>query len=368
KSGVTTVTATKDGVTSGNSTTVTVTAAVIDSIQVTPPLVNIAKGQTQQLTATAMYSDGNSSDISDSVTWTPADPATATVTPAGVLTGVKSGVTTVTATKDGVTSGNSTTVTVTDAVIDSIQVTSFSPFPITLVRDENGDGENSHVMVRAIATYNDNSTSDITGSVTWTSSDRHIFLPSSSRSGLLVGISKGSAKLTASKDGVTSNTVDVNVCNSLGEACIDFFPIMDDGVGRLYTSSPSVAYLGSIGGSPTNGNIDEYFFNPDIYDPGPFSLPVYLFNWTNANKLCDTYNLRNIGGRTNWRLPTKNELVSLAIKGNFTLWGWPRNTDYWSISRVGDYEPAVYYKQDLEGDLHSDAMSSGNYVSCVSNF
>ncbi|MDE1291271.1 Ig-like domain-containing protein, partial [Vibrio aestuarianus] len=83
--GNTTLTATKDGVTS-NTVNVNVSAAVITSIQVTPSPVNVAKGQTQQLTATAIFSDGTSSDISSSVTWAPVDTATATVSSTGLLT------------------------------------------------------------------------------------------------------------------------------------------------------------------------------------------------------------------------------------------------------------------------------------------
>ncbi|HFQ5085522.1 TPA: Ig-like domain-containing protein, partial [Vibrio vulnificus] len=101
--GNTTVTATKDGITS-NMVDVNVSAAVITSIQVTPSPVNVAKGQTQQLTATAIFSDATSSDISSSVTWTPVDTATATVSSTGLLSGVQVGNTTLTATKDGITS------------------------------------------------------------------------------------------------------------------------------------------------------------------------------------------------------------------------------------------------------------------------
>ncbi|CAH8190032.1 conserved hypothetical protein [Vibrio aestuarianus] len=80
--GSTTVTATKDDITS-NTVNVEVTAAVITAIQVTPATVNVAKGQTQQLTADATYSDGTSSEVSSSVTWMPDDPNTATVTSGG---------------------------------------------------------------------------------------------------------------------------------------------------------------------------------------------------------------------------------------------------------------------------------------------
>ncbi|WP_417884334.1 Ig-like domain-containing protein, partial [Vibrio rumoiensis] len=125
------VTATKDGITS-NTVNVTVSDAVIESIQVTPSPVNIAKGQTQQLVATATYSDGTSSNISSSVAWTMDDPATATVTPAGLLSGVAEGGTTLTASEGGKTS-NTVNVTVTDAVIESIQVT---PSPVNIAKGQ----------------------------------------------------------------------------------------------------------------------------------------------------------------------------------------------------------------------------------------
>ncbi|EGR5448647.1 hypothetical protein COR24_19500, partial [Vibrio cholerae] len=97
-------------------------------IQVTPSPVNVAKGQTQQLVATATYSDMTSSDISSSVTWAPAHTNTATVSPSGVLSGVEVGSTTLTATKDGVTS-NTVSVVVSAAVITAIQVT---PSPVNV--------------------------------------------------------------------------------------------------------------------------------------------------------------------------------------------------------------------------------------------
>ncbi|MBD1574854.1 hypothetical protein HC725_16640, partial [Vibrio sp. S17_S38] len=70
-----------------------------------------------------------------------------------------------------------------------------------------------------------------------------------SSAGLLSAVEVGNTTLTATKDGVTSNTVNVNVCSSLASTCIDIF---DTGSGKLFTNSPSVAYLDSIGGSATN--------------------------------------------------------------------------------------------------------------------
>ncbi|WP_413796303.1 Ig-like domain-containing protein, partial [Aeromonas dhakensis] len=80
-------TASKDGITS-NTVAVHVTDATITAIQVTPANVTVAKGQEQQLTAMAFYSDSTAVDVSHDVAWLPADSSSATVTPEGVLTGV----------------------------------------------------------------------------------------------------------------------------------------------------------------------------------------------------------------------------------------------------------------------------------------
>ncbi|WP_241824970.1 Ig-like domain-containing protein, partial [Salinivibrio sp. IB872] len=145
--GNTTLTATKDGVTS-NTVNVNVSSAVITAIQVTPSPVNVAKGQTEQLTATATFSDGTSSDVSDSVTWGDFDTATATVSSAGLLSAVEVGNTTLTATKDGVTS-NTVNVNVSSAVITAIQVT---PSPVNVAKGQTE-------QLTATATYSDGSSS-----------------------------------------------------------------------------------------------------------------------------------------------------------------------------------------------------------------
>ncbi|WP_327790602.1 Ig-like domain-containing protein, partial [Vibrio anguillarum] len=143
-----------------NEVTVNVSSAEITEITVTPSQVNIAKGQTQQLTAIATYSDGTSSSVTNSVMWTPADANTATVTSTGLITGVGVGSTTMAVTKDGITS-NTVNVTVSSAVITAIQVT---PSPVSVAKGQTE-------QLTAIATYSDTTSSDISSSVTWTPAD-----------------------------------------------------------------------------------------------------------------------------------------------------------------------------------------------------
>ncbi|TOG86459.1 hypothetical protein CGI92_24735 [Vibrio parahaemolyticus] len=155
---------------------------------------------------------------------------------------------------------------------------------------------------------------------------------------------------------MTSNRVNVNVCISLAGECIDIF---DTGNGKLFTNSPSVAYLDSIGGSSTDSiNIENGSFGP----AGTF----YLFNWANANALCATYSTKSIGGRTNWRLATRDELKSELFDrfdNMFIMRGWPTFNYYWSQTPGGSGHYIVLLNLGYVSSSNSSYMS---YVSCVS--
>jgi hypothetical protein len=70
------------------TTTLAVTAKTLQAIAVTPAFASIAIGVTQQLAAIGTYSDGSTQNITNSVVWTTASPAVATVSGTGVVTGV----------------------------------------------------------------------------------------------------------------------------------------------------------------------------------------------------------------------------------------------------------------------------------------
>ncbi|CAH8190149.1 hypothetical protein VAE130_550582 [Vibrio aestuarianus] len=177
--------------------------------------------------------------------------------------------------------------------------------------------------------------------------------------GVLSGVEVGSTTVTATKDNITSNTVDVNVCDLAGP-CIDIF---DTGDGTLFTNSPSVAYLDSIVGSVGN---DGTYTERGYYGPvGDF----YLFNWNNANTLCTTYNTNSIGGRTNWRLATKDELKTelYDVSGNmFIARGWPTYYYYRSATPDGPRYYAVSLYHGIISSPTSPDLNSPHYASCVS--
>ncbi|MNF86256.1 Bacterial Ig-like domain (group 2) [compost metagenome] len=108
--GSTTITAsgTTNGTPFSASAELTVTSALITSIQVSPSSTIVPIGQTVQLTAMATLSNGNTADMTSFITWTTDNPTVATVDSNGLATGVVAGSTTIRATDP--------TTSITDAV------------------------------------------------------------------------------------------------------------------------------------------------------------------------------------------------------------------------------------------------------------
>ncbi|MGH9680584.1 MAG: Ig-like domain-containing protein, partial [Candidatus Acidiferrales bacterium] len=153
--GTATIQATLGAVT--GSTGLTVTTASLASIAVTPANPSIAKGLTQQFTATGTYSDNSTRNLTSSVTWTSGTTTTATITNAGLASALATGTTTIQA-KSGAIDG-STVLTVTPPTLVSIAVTPANSSVLT----------GATLQYTATGIYSDNSSQNLTGSVTWTS-------------------------------------------------------------------------------------------------------------------------------------------------------------------------------------------------------
>jgi len=188
--GTSVITATS-GAISGN-TTLTVTPAELVSIAVTPADPTIAAGNTQQFTATGTYTDGTTPVITGLVTWTSADTGVAGVDNAGLATGLSVGTTTITATL-GTISG-STGITVTEAVLTGIAVT-----PVNQTITDPGT-----LQYRAIGTYSDGTTADVTATATWTSGTPAT--ATISAAGLATSAGAGGTVITATIGAVSGNT------------------------------------------------------------------------------------------------------------------------------------------------------------------
>jgi 6-phosphogluconolactonase (cycloisomerase 2 family) len=104
--GTATITAIDPATQIQGSTNLTVTSAtaILQSISITAASASVNVGATVQFTATGHFSDGSSSNITNSVTWTSDNPSVATINSAGVATGVGVGTANITASKNAITS------------------------------------------------------------------------------------------------------------------------------------------------------------------------------------------------------------------------------------------------------------------------
>lgn len=141
-----------NGLSFSGSKSLTITAATVEALSVTPSGVRLKQGMTQQYTATATYSDKTTNDVTTLVTWSVDSPQLASIdSDTGVLTaGSKTGLVVITAT---FTVSNKTFSQSVSALIDNktpISSLSITPnstsFPVlsdhklsAIARDELGE-------------------------------------------------------------------------------------------------------------------------------------------------------------------------------------------------------------------------------------
>ena len=164
----------------------------LSSISVTPANTSISVNGTQQFTATGLYSDGSTANVTPSVTWASSNSGVATVAASGIGTGVSVGSTSITATMGGVS--GSTALTVTALMLTSITVTPANP--------SFANGSTQQFI--ATANYSNGSTAIVTSSVTWTSSNSSVATISSS--GLATGQGGGTTTISATQGGLMGST------------------------------------------------------------------------------------------------------------------------------------------------------------------
>jgi hypothetical protein len=168
---------------------ITVSAATLTGIAVTPGNAVTAFGITQQFTATGTFSDGTSRDITDQVTWAALPGTVATINDAGLATPVSVGTATIQASSAGITA--STTLRVTAKTLVSIEVT-----PAGQTIDVG-----STLQLAATGTFSDGTTQGLTDQVTWTTSDEAIATVTDeviTSNGLVEGLTGGIVTITAS--------------------------------------------------------------------------------------------------------------------------------------------------------------------------
>ncbi len=178
------ITASAEG--KSGSASITVTPVPVASVMIQPGAATILIGKTQQFTATTLDAS-NTVLPGRSITWISGAPSVATVTQSGLVTAVGAGSALIFAASEGI----STSVTVTVSTVGVAQVRMTPP---------SGTVQQGKTLQLAAQPVDVNGT-PITGrAVTWNSSTPTV--ASVSSTGLVTGISQGSADITATVDGV----------------------------------------------------------------------------------------------------------------------------------------------------------------------
>ena len=198
--GSTSITASQSGITSPSVTlTVITSASGLSSIAITPAFpADLGVGASLQLGAVGTYADGTTADITSKVTWVSSNTTIAAVFANGAVTGEGSGTANITAALSGITSGS---LKLTVKAISSILIT-----PAASPRNLDVGAAQQFT---AIASYSDGASADVSSQVTWLSSNTQV--ATIYANGLATGIAVGSAGITATLGGVTSNATALTV-------------------------------------------------------------------------------------------------------------------------------------------------------------
>ena len=206
-----TITATADGM--SNTTSVYITAAVAESLTLTPTTSSIASGTTQQYSVDAIYSDGSIQPLTAGLSWASSSASTASISALGLATGIAAGQSTITVTYGSMSA--TATLTVTPATLTSIVVT-----PVTTVVGVKGN-----VQFTATGVFTDNSTQDLSSQAAWSSSVASVALISNT--GLATGLSAGATTITANYGGLSgSATLNVSTATLISITVTPANPIV----------------------------------------------------------------------------------------------------------------------------------------------
>jgi N-acetylneuraminic acid mutarotase len=222
----------------------------LNSISVSPATSQLGVGATLQYTATATFSDGTTTDVTASSSWTSSATAIASINASsGSATAVAIGQATITAIKGSIS--GSATLTVIAPTVVSISVT---PNSFTT-------GVGIARQMTATGTYTDGSTNDVTGTATWASSAPSV---ASVSRGLVSGVSMGTSNISATVGTISGSGVLTVTSNTWVSAAVSITGPRAQHTATLLTNGKVLVVAGQDGVETTG---PEVLSTAEIYDP-----------------------------------------------------------------------------------------------------
>lgn len=268
--GVAQMSAVYQGIT--GSASVTVGAAALLSITVSPSQYSLAAGESTQLAAIGNFSNGTTQNLTQTASWSSSS-AIASVNGSGAVVANAVGTSTITANAGSVT--GSASVTVTPAVIVGLNI---MPATISLVL------ENS-TQVQAMANMSDGTTQNMTASVAWSSAQPDI--ASVTSYGLATAQQVGKTRIEAEINGIT------------GSASLTVIPLM------------AVNYFNLANARQTGFDDTVRLTNPGLTS-GNLCAMVYVFNSKQVLNECCGCTISDSGLLT---LSLANDLTANTLTG-----------------------------------------------------
>lgn len=200
----------------GNNTQPPV-SPVLNSIQITSASTTVPLGATESLTATGTYSDGNTHDLSDKVTWSSSAQNIATVSALGDITALALGSVVVTATSGSISS--TLDLTVGPPALSKIDVSPSAP----------STPANTTQQLTAVGRYTDGTAREVNDLVTWSSSDESKVTISAN--GVAAALATGAPTVTATAGTISgSATMTVSAAQLVRIALLPYQPVTGVGV------------------------------------------------------------------------------------------------------------------------------------------
>ena len=347
--GSATISAASAGKAGTSVVTVTAPPPVVTTVTVSPPSASIQTGTTTTLSATVKDQQGNVM-TGQTIAWSTDNAAAATVNSSGVVSGVAAGSATIAAASSGVS--GTATITVTSTPPPPPVVTTVTVSPTTAA-------VNVGATTGLTATVKDQNGNVMTGqTVTWSTNNAPVATVNSS--GVVTGVSGGSATITATSSGKSgTSSITVNVPPPPGGGTLLFqedFENANMGARGWYDntnvllnttehvagSTASAQYRFTAGANdPTNGSAQRHKFTPtnSLY----ISYYVkYSANWVGSGQDYhphEFYAMSTLDG--DYDGPSENYLT-VYLEQNYNNGGRPRmamqdnrsiNTSYGSLPR-----------------------------------